>query len=432
MAQEQQPSIEEQLTEYLAAHVANKRFSGNVLIAQHDSVLFKKSYGWANLDLMIPNTDSTRFLIGSITKPFTAYGIALLEQQGKLSFSDPLSTYFPDFPKSDSVSIKHLLTHRSGIRDYHIFPDWRSESQLDLPPLHTVEKVASHSEPYAFLPGSRFRYSNTGYIMLGLIIEHVSQQSFRDFVAQEICQPLGLKHTGVANNKRSVDLFATGYRSNPRSSVPAAYIDLQQPFSSGNMYSTTEDLWRFTQAVMNHELLSPEKTKQLLTDSAGIYSFGWGHRNFADSLAYGHHGAMNGFSGSLTYVLSTGHCIVFLTNDDNTPKATIASDLTRIVLGKAVTIPAPEKLVPYAAHVEKTIAGQYLVNPGDTLHIWAAEKQYFLQETGQEPLELFRIGEHAFSFEALEMKAVFSQLENEQAQLLTLEGHRKTLAQRIP
>ncbi|MCB9245684.1 MAG: beta-lactamase family protein [Flavobacteriales bacterium] len=236
--------------------MANKRFNGNVLIAKGDTVLYEKSYGLANREFEIANSRSTKFVIGSITKPLVAYTLLLLEQRGSLSLDDRLSKYFPDFPDADSVSIKQLLNHTSGITDYHAFEEWRNDSKLDITPAHTLSTI--RKRPYIFKPGDRFSYSNSGYLFLGLIMEQVSGQSFEDLIQQELLDPLQLYETGIASNTRIIEKLASGYTTTPRETGKAEYINYRQPYTSGNMYSTPRDLRKFTKAVMHNALLTPE------------------------------------------------------------------------------------------------------------------------------------------------------------------------------
>jgi CubicO group peptidase (beta-lactamase class C family) len=320
----------DKLDSYLESRAKSKRFNGNILIAQGDSILYRKSYGLAQRQFAIPNSDSTKFLIGSITKPFTAYAVLLLVQQQKLTLNSTLDKFFPSFPNAQNVTIHHLLTHTSGIRDYHVLSNWRADSKRDITPQYVVKRMAE--QPYRFEPGTNFRYSNTGYILLGLIIEQVTQQSFASFLQDAIFTPLGLDDTGVINNNTIVLYLAEGYTSTLRTTRRADYINYNQPFASGNMYSTPYDLCKFTQAVMNSTLLPIDVTEQIFTNNSGRYGYGWGIRSFT-SKACGHHGGMNGFIGSITYIPESKMFLCFLTTDDNTPKYSITEDIVALVTG---------------------------------------------------------------------------------------------------
>ncbi len=420
----------EKVDQYLNAHAANGRFSGNVLIAKGDSILYSNSFGMASHEFGIENFDSTKFLIGSITKPFTALAILLLEKQGKLSLDEKLSKFFPNFPEADRVNIKQLLTHTSGIRDYHAFENWREDSKSDkTTPQFTIEKVAT--KPFIFEPGLRFSYSNSGYILLGLIIEKVSNQTFEAFIQSEILNPLELKNTGVITNEKLVHQLAQGYSTSPREVEKAAYINYNQPFSSGNMYSTPIDLWRFTQAVMKCTLLPKSKTNEIFENNLGKYGYGWGIRNYEGKKAYGHFGGMNGFVGSITYIPDGEYFVCFLTNDDNTPKNTIAEDLTSITMGKDVANPVLTSLIDLTDKMVKAAAGDYLIKAGDTLHVFEENDHLFIKETGQEQHELFPIGNNEYSLVLIESNVSFSEIKEGEAQELKLLGKANLSAKRI-
>ncbi len=426
-------SLKEKLTEridsYLDAHHSNGQFNGSLLIMKGDLLLYSRSIGWANREFQMAHTDSTRFLIGSITKPFTAMAILLLEKEGKLSLNDPLSSYFPSFPRSHEVTVQQLLTHTSGIKDYHSLPDWREKGRQNRNPLKTVEDVSI--DPYLFNPGAGFRYSNTGYILLGLIVEKVSGLSFESFIQQAILNPLHLKNTGIITNEKIVPHLANGYSSNPRETLKAEYIHYSQAFSSGNMYSTPQDLFLFCKAVMGSHLLDSQKTNAIFKISE-VYGYGWGICNYAGSRAYSHHGGMNGYVGSMTFIPEGEYFICFLTNDDNTPKYRMAEDLASLVLGKDVENPHPTPLIPLTEEMKTLAIGSYLLKPGDTLHIYEQAGSLFMKETGQESHELFPYKEDGYSLSLLEFRVIFSDNQAKIAQSLILDGKTKTEALRLP
>lgn len=422
-------SLAKKVDEYMKAQAANHKFSGNLLIAKGDSMVYSKSFGVANRTFGIDNSDSTKFLIGSVTKPFTAFAILLLAKEGKVALDDKLSKYFPDFPDADKVTIKQLLTHTSGIKDYHAFDTWVEESKSDkTTPESTIEKVASN--PFIFEPGTRFSYTNSGYILLGLVIEQVSNQSFESFIQSKILYPLEMHNTGVITNEKIVPNLAQGYTTSPRSVKKAAYINYRQPYASGNMYSTPADLWKFTQAVMNSSLLSKEETEEIFNVSEQ-YGYGWGIRQFDGIKAYGHHGGMNGFVGSITYIPSKEYFICFLTNDDNTPKFTISEDLASMVLGKEVSIPTPTEYIAPTSKMTEMVVGNYLVKAGDTLCVFSEDKRLYLQETGQPKHELFPASEYEYTFTLFEFNAVFSDLKDDKTQTLNFVGKSSVTAQRV-
>jgi len=418
------------LDQYLLRHIGNKKFNGNILIAKGDSVLYSKSFGWVNRELGVVNTDSTKFLIGSITKPFTALSVLILEEEGKLNLSDKLSKYFPNFPSADSISIEHLLTHTSGISDYKSLPDWKEDSKSDITtPLTTIDKMSSL--PLLFPPGSKYRYSNVGYILLGLIIEQVSNQSFDSFVEEKILIPLELHNTGIINNKDIVSNIANGYSTTPKEISKAEYINYMQPFSSGNMFSTNHDLWKFTTAVMSSRLVSLEKTKQIF-DSGKYYGYGWGIRDFEGIKAYGHYGGMNGFVGAITYIPDGEYFISFLTNDNNTPKIRITNDLVSIIQGEDTPLPLETKLIQLPLKTRQQITGDYLIQNGAILKVFEQDGKLYLQENGQAKHEMYPFDNNKFSLSLLEFNVVFENFSNDKTQTLKFVGKDLLLtAQRI-
>ncbi|GAB5539103.1 MAG: hypothetical protein Salg2KO_12060 [Salibacteraceae bacterium] len=383
-----------QIKGYLSAYANNQKLNGSVLITQRDSTIIHEHFGFANREKRIAINDSTKFLIGSITKPFTAMAILLLEQDGKLSLTDKLSKYFPDFPKSDSVSIQQLLTHTSGIRDYHFFKDWKQRSKTELTPMDVIDQVKT--DPYRFAPGTSFRYSNTGYIFLGLIIEKVSGQHFEDYIKERILNPLDLDQTGVITNETKPKHLALGYTTDPEKTTLSEYINYNQPFTSGNMYSTVWDLQKFTKAVMTSTLLPIEKTHEIFDPNHKYYGYGWGFRDFDGTKAYGHYGGMNGYWGSVTYIPDQETFICFLTNDDNTPKYTITRDLIKLLEEDSVDMPLPYDYRKTSQMTIDHISGSYLIKPGDTLTVNQQNDKLLLQETGQIAYELFQVGENRF------------------------------------
>lgn len=424
-----QSEIQKQISTYLAAHANNGNFNGAVLIAKSDSILFTEAYGYANRTFEIPNTEKTKYLIGSVTKPFTAYAILLLEKDQKLALEDNIDRYFPNFPNAKNISIYHLLTHTSGIKDYHQFSDWRMESKLDLTPMETIEKVAK--DPVDFAPGERFRYSNTGYIMLGLIVEQLSGKTFEKYIQQALLEPMGLINTGVASNSTIVTGLASGYSTDFKRIEKAEYIHYNQPFTSGNMYSTVEDLWKFTRAVMDNSLLDSAKTSEIFNHNTGKYGYGWGIRKSDDGIYYGHHGGMNGFIGSMSYLPKDEVFICFLTNDDNTPKYTITDDLIAILRNQKVEPPKSMKLKSLSDQDLQKVIGKYMVRPGDTLDVFQEGNILFLQETERMKHELFPIGEDEFAFKLFEFNAKFSSLEMDKYQQLDFVGRSAVKAKRV-
>jgi CubicO group peptidase (beta-lactamase class C family) len=217
------------------------RFMGAVLVAMGDRILLNKGYGSANLEWEIPNTPTTKFRLASITKQFTAAGILLLEERGRLSVNDPVRKYLPGTPAAwDRITIFHLLTHTAGIPNYTSFPDSESSSRSRVTSSQLVERFLD--KPLEFEPGDKYSYSNSGYAVLGYLIEAITGQTYAEFVTQNIFTPLGMSGSGYDVASTLLTHRASGYTGSPRGPANAAFIDMTTAYASGGLYSTTDDL----------------------------------------------------------------------------------------------------------------------------------------------------------------------------------------------
>ena len=251
------------------------RFMGSVLVAQDGKVLLDKGYGFANLEWDVPNTPTTKFRLGSITKQFTAASILLLEERGKLKVEDPVKKYMPNAPAAwDKITIFHLLTHTSGIPSFTGFSDYESHEAQAMTPGKLVEWF--RDKPLEFEPGTKWNYSNSGYVLLGYLIEKISGQSYSDFVQQNIFTPLGMKDSGYDSNSAIIAHRAAGYAPGKSGPVNAGFVHMSIPFSAGALYSTTEDLLRWEQGLFGGKVLKPESLAKMTTPFKQDYAFGLG------------------------------------------------------------------------------------------------------------------------------------------------------------
>src|SRR5215831_6006600 len=217
-----------------------KQFMGTVLVAEDGKVLLDKGYGFANLEWQVPNTPTTKFRLGSITKQFTAASVLLLEERGKLKTDDPVKKYMPDAPVAwDKITIFHLLTHTSGIPNFTGFPDYATRQLQAMTPQQLVDWF--RDKPLEFDPGTKWNYSNSGYVLLGYLIEKISGQSYADFVQQNIFTALGMKDSGYDSNSAVIERRAAGYAPGKNGPENAGFVNMTVPLSAGALYSTTED-----------------------------------------------------------------------------------------------------------------------------------------------------------------------------------------------
>ncbi|HXY24557.1 MAG TPA: serine hydrolase domain-containing protein [Candidatus Acidoferrum sp.] len=323
--------------------VAADHFAGAVLVAKDGKPVFTGAYGLADRDKKSPNRLDTQFRIGSMNKMFTAVSVLQLAQAGKIKLTDPLGKYLTDYPNKDlasKVTIHHLLTHTGGTGDF--FGPEFDKHRLELRTLQDYVKLYGQ-RGVEFEPGSKWAYSNYGFLLLGVLIEKVSGQSYYDYVAEHVYKPAGMTLTASLPEDQAVAGRSVGYtrfREQPGpgdSAAPAPDAWLPNtdtlPYrgtSAGGGYSTVEDLLRFANAIQNHKLLDAEHTELLTTGKVetgggGKYGYGFGERSFGGMHCFGHGGGAPGMNGDLEICPQAGFVVAVLANLDP-PAAQRVSD----------------------------------------------------------------------------------------------------------
>ena len=394
------------MEQVIRSFVAKKEFMGTVLVARGDHVLLSKGYGFANLEWHISNTPDTKFRIGSMTKQFTAASILVLQERGKLNVHDLLKKYLPDEPPAwDKITIFNLLTHTSGIPNYTALPDFASEMRVPETPLEIIAHV--RDKPLDFAAGTQWRYSNSGYIVLGYVIEKVSGVPYAQFVQQNIFGPLGMKDSGYDSNSKIIEHRAAGYVSGPGGFLNAPYIDMSVPFAAGGLYSTTRDLLRWEQSLFGGKVLSPASLEQMITPFREDYAFGLNVRHVGDERVIEHGGGINGFNTDLAYYPRSGTTVVVLGNVNGRAPAQIAAYLGTLAEGKPVELPAERR----AVHVdEATLAryvGDYKLTPTFLINVTREGDHLFNQATGQGRFEIFPSSDKEFFAKVVDAQITF-------------------------
>jgi CubicO group peptidase (beta-lactamase class C family) len=299
-------------------------FSGAVLVAKDGAVRFSRAYGLADRERGIANTLRTRFRIGSMNKMFTAVAILQLAEDGKVKLTARLGTYLPDYPNRDvttKVTIHQLLTHTGGTGD--IFgPDFDAHRK-------ELRTLADYVKLYGkrgleFEPGSSWAYSNYGFILLGVVIERVTGQSYYDYVQAHVYARAGMTRSGSVPEGQAVPDRSIGYMKPPGTTewVPNTGTLPYRGTSAGGGYATVEDLARFAHALLSHELLSPDSTKLLITGKEEIapgvrYAYGFEDaRDAGGSGSVGHGGGAPGMNGDLKIYPKSGYAVAVLANLD--------------------------------------------------------------------------------------------------------------------
>jgi len=394
------------MDEVVRSYVDAKQFMGSVLVARDGKVILSKGYGSANLEWEVPNSPSAKFRLGSITKQFTAACILLLEERGKLKVEDPVKKYMPDAPAAwDKVTIFHLLTHTSGIPSFTGFPDYHSTEATPTTPEQLVARF--RDKPLEFQPGEKWNYSNSGYVLLGYLIEKITQQSYSQFVQENIFNPLGMKDSGYDSNTAIILHRASGYSPGDKGTTNAGYIDMSIPLSAGGLYSTTEDLLRWEQGLMGGKLLSAASLQKMTTPFKSDYAFGLAVHTANGHKVIEHNGGIEGFNTALAYYPEDKLTVVVLANLNGGAPESIASNLAALARGEKVVLPSERKEIAVSPAILEKYVGTYELMPNFDIVVTLEGSQLMSQATGQSKFPLFAESETKFFLKVVDAEVEF-------------------------
>lgn len=348
----------QEVDQYVTRFQQLRLFNGTLLVADEKGIILKKAYGSANFEWNVPNTPDTKFRIGSITKSFTATLILQLAAEGKLELDDPLSKHLPDYRKDtgDRVTLTHLLNHTSGIPNYTSAKSFLDDSRTPYSVSEFVKKACSGD--LEFEPGTKYAYSNSGYFLLGAIIERLTGQTYARAVQQRIFGPLGMKDSGVDVTATVLPKRASGYEPAPGGYANAAYIDMSQPYAAGSLYSTVEDLYRWDRALYLDTLLPAPLKQKMFTPGLEHYGFGWTiqplplHDGKTEIPGIFHGGGINGFSSLLVRAPERKEVIILL---DNTSRGSSLQEIAGGVLSILHGVPPRQPRAPISEVVLETL-----------------------------------------------------------------------------
>jgi CubicO group peptidase (beta-lactamase class C family) len=381
--------------EHVAAYVAAGRFNGSVLLARDGKVLLAKGYGKANAEWDIANAPDTRFRLGSITKQFTSMAILLLDQQGKLKVEDPVCKHVPDCPAAwQPITIHHLLSHTSGIPNFTSFPDYGKTMSVGVTPDEIYKRF--RDKPLDFDPGTKWAYSNSGYYLLGWIVERASGQSYEDFLRRNIFVPLGMIDSGYDWNSAILPKRASGYEYGPKGLRNASLIHMSVPGGAGALYSTVLDLMKWDEALRAGKLLTPENYTRLFEPVKNNYAYGWQVSDLQGVKTVSHGGGINGFATMIVRVQDQNLVAVALANAVPTDSGKIANDLVLLALGKPATTPKVRKEVQVSEEILKRYVGEYELAPTFVMKVTLEDGALQTQATGQPKIPIYAMSEDTF------------------------------------
>lgn len=390
------PEIRTKVDEYVNAAMTVYGFSGSILVSQNGQAVVSKGFGMANIELAVPNTPQTVFRLGSVTKQFTAMAIMILQERGKLRVSDPACQYLTECPAAwQPLTIRHLLTHTSGIPNYTNFPDFARIAVLPTTAAELVGKLKD--KPLEFAPGEKFAYSNSGYYLLGLIVERASGKPYADFLQEAIFAPLAMKQTGYDNPSRILTNRAAGYARQAGETVNAAYMDMTIPYAAGALHSTTEDLFRWDRALYTDTLVSQKSLDEIFTPYKGGYGYGWSIGQRFDRQAIAHGGGIYGFATQVDRFPADRVTVIVLSNVETAPAGRMANDLAAIVFGAPYEIPRERQAIPLEPSVLAQYVGQYkIASPPVDIIVTRDGGTLFAQIAGRLKLALLAESETTF------------------------------------
>jgi len=343
-AQETTENKATKIDELVSKYAENGTFNGSVLVAENGNILFEKGYGYSDREQKTTNTPETKFRIASLTKQFTAMLIMQLVEQGKIKLDGKLSDYLTYYRKDNGgkITIHNLLTHTSGVPNYTTSTFMDKNLDKAITPKELI--VTYGSGDLDFEPGSKYNYSNTGYVMLGAVIEEVTGKKYEMVLQEQILTPLGMTNSGYEHNGIKMTNQAIGYDNGPGGVAEAKFIDMSIPFSAGAMYSTVEDLYKWDRALYTDKLITAQSKEKIYTPFLNNYGYGWNivraKTMDAEKTIYTHSGGINGFSTNIMRVVSDNLAIIVLSNYANGQAAKISNDITKIIYNIPYKLPA--------------------------------------------------------------------------------------------
>jgi len=407
-AQDKSQKIDELVNKYYEYG----QFSGTVLVSEGGNVIYKKGVGYANAEWNIPNEPDTKFRLGSITKQFTSMLIMQLVEKGKINLEGKLSDYLPYYRKDigDKVTIHHLLSHTSGIPSYTDLPKFMKDEVRN--PYKVKDLVVKFcSDDLEFEPGTDWKYDNSGYVILGAVIEEETGKPYEAVLKENILIPLGMNSTGYDHSEEIINKRASGYHKAGIRIINAPYMDMSLPYAAGSLYSTVEDLYIWDQALYSDKLVSNESKEKMFTPYKNNYGYGWGIREHEfggeKKKVISHSGGIFGFTTLILRFTDDKNLIVLLCNvlpgelnglskgianilydqPYDMPKKSLAEILMKIIIEKGIE-PAVDDF-----NSKKEIKAEYNISE-DEMNMLGY--QFLQMGKTKEAIEVFKLNTEVF------------------------------------
>lgn len=367
--------LAKRLHEVAQSHANRGLFAGAVLVARGEQVLLSRGYGLANVTWQQPNAPEVKYLLASLSKQFTAAAVLQLVDQGRLGLDDPIRRHLPDTPPAwRDITVRQLMAHTSGIPNHTEGDAFQRVRHQRMSPAQIV--ATFRDRPLDFKPGSAMRYSNSGYIVLGVLIETLTGKPYADHLAEAIFRPLGMSDTGVAHGGEVTPRLATGYAGSAKAPRPAEFLDLSVPYAAGALYGSTGDLLKWQLGLYGGRVIGAERLREMTTPVRDAYALGLGVETDADGRTlYRHSGGIPGFATFLQYEPATRLSIAVLGNVETAPSQVLAERLSAVANGVALRLPEERRPITLPAADLERYEGAYENQPGSTLWVRRRDAQ---------------------------------------------------------
>lgn len=384
-----QPSTTAKIDTLLSAYAKINKFNGAALVAQKGKVLLQKGYGTSSAGI---------FQIYSITKTFTSTLVLKLAELQKLSITDKLSKYYPNFPKGDSITIEQLLSHTSGIYDYthgNDMPDMQEQTFISFLSKKELD----------FPPGTNWSYSNSGYYLLGFIIQKVTGMPYEQAIHKYILDPLQMTQSGFDFKGLDSPYKTIGYATfTSKEKKPAVIYAAPGPFAAGAIYATVGDLYKYHQALQNFTIISQASMAKAYTPVKNNYGLGWIASSFENKQVVGHSGGAAGFRSNFVRIPELDICIILLSNNEIADLERITRKIMAILFNTTYKIPVERTLL----HKEQlsALSGTY-ANSNLTVYIYSEDGRLVALPARQPKSTLLAQGDYLFDVDDIDISLEF-------------------------
>ncbi|MEJ8843881.1 serine hydrolase [Lacibacter sp. H375] len=348
----------------------NKEFKSGepgatAIVVRKGQVIYKKAIGMADMELNVPLQADMIFRIGSITKQFTAVAILQLAEQGKLSLQDDIKKFVPELTFKENITVEHLLNHTSGIVSYTNKADFPSKMRTDMKPMEIIHLTSK--DTLEFKPGTKWNYNNTGYIILGYIIEKLSGKTYEEYVQQNLFAPAGMNNSYYGSESKIIKNRAKGYEKEKNTFQNSDYISMTLPYAGGSLLSTVEDLWKWNKALYSYKFIKKEWVDKATTPyvlpngKSTRYGYGLSINLVQGSKAIEHGGGIPGFLTDAIYLPAEDVFVAVFSNCGCKSPNNVTYKMAALAIGKPLNF----KAIPISETDAKAYEAVYVNDEGE-------------------------------------------------------------------